>query len=175
MQMPRWMVLTSVCAVFALAGSARAETKVELKSVHLCCGQCEKIVGKILSGVDGVKGACDRPGRTVSITAPDDQAAQKAIDALAEAGFHGDSGNKSLAMKDDSGAKAGKVKTLTVSGIHNCCKQCCVAIKGIVGKVDGVNSDTAQPQKREFEVTGDFDAAAVVKALNAAGFHVKVK
>jgi hypothetical protein len=26
-----------------------------------------------------------------------------------------------------------------------------------------------------FDVTGDFDAAELIKALNAAGFHAKVK
>jgi mercuric ion binding protein len=38
-----------------------------------------------------------------------------------------------------------------------------------------VTGDTTQPKTAAFEVTGDFEAAAVVKALNDAGFHVQVK
>jgi len=80
-----------------------------------------------------------------------------------------------LKMKDDSGAEAGKVKSITVSGVHNCCGACCKAIKATVAKVEGVKGETAKPKLETFEVTGDFDAAELVKALNAAGFHVKVK
>ena len=175
MRLARIVVLTAACGLLAAAGAARAETRVQLKGVHLCCDACVAAVGKTLQGVDGVKGECDRAAKTVTITAPDDKTAQKALDALAAAGFHGDTGNKDLAVKDDSGAEAGKVKTLTLTGVHNCCKACCKAIKETVKKVDGVTADTAQPKADTFEVTGDFDAAALVKALNDAGFHVKVK
>jgi copper chaperone CopZ len=77
-------------------------------------------------------------------------------------------------VKDDSGARPGKVKSLTVTGAHNCCGACCRAIKATVKKVEGVQEDTAMPKEKTFTVSGDFDAAELVKALNAAGFHVKV-
>ncbi len=131
--------------------------------------------GSTLKGVEGVKVACDSQKKTVTITAVDDSAAQKALDALAAHGFHGDTGSGTLAIKDDSGATAGKVKSLTVTGIHNCCGACNAAIKNTVKKVDGVKSDTARPRTTSFRVSGDFDAAELVKALNAAGFHVKVQ
>ena len=83
--------------------------------------------------------------------------------------------DKTLKVKDDSGATKGKVKSLTVEGVHNCCGQCNTTIKNALKKVDGVTSDTAKARADTFEVTGDFEAEAVVKALNAAGFHVKVK
>jgi copper chaperone CopZ len=172
MKMWRLLALAAGCAL-ALAGAAPAETKVELKNVHLCCGACVKAAGAILKDA-GVKGACDREKKTITITADDDKAAQKALDALAAGGFHGDTGNKDLAIKDDSGAAAGKVKSVTVSGAHNCCPQCCRALKATVKKVEGVKEDTAKPKEKTFTVSGDFDAAALVKALNAAGFHVKV-
>jgi len=174
MRMPQLLVVASLCWLFS-AAPGRAETKVELKNVHLCCGNCVTAVGKVLKGVDGVKGSCNQKGKTVTITATDDKAAQKAIDALSAAGFHGDSGSKEVAVKDDSGVSAGKVKTLTLTGIHNCCPQCCKAIKATVKKVEGVSDDDAKPKVKTFTVNGDFDAAALVKALNAAGFHVKVK
>ncbi len=174
MNLWRGLMLATGITVLALTNAARAETKVELKGVHLCCKQCVSAVGGILKDA-GVKGMCDQKAGTVTITASDNAAAQKALDALAAAGFHGSTGSKDLAIKDDSGVKAGKVKTLTVTGAHNCCGQCCKQLKAVVAKVDGVKGDTAKPKANSFEVTGDFDAAALVKALNAAGFHVKVK
>jgi copper chaperone CopZ len=167
--------LAALAAVLSLAGLAPAETKMELTGVHLCCPACVKAAGEILKNVDGVKGKCDQQGKTITITAKDDEAAKKALQALADGGFHGETGNKDLAIKDDSGAEKGKVKKLTVTGVHNCCGQCCRGIKAAVKKVDGVKGDTAKPKETTFEVTGDFDAAELVKALNAAGYHVKVQ
>ena len=171
----RGMVLTSLCSFLALAGMARAETKVELKGVHLCCGACVKAANDIIKQVDGAKAVCDSKKRTISITAPDNETAQKALDALAAGGFHGDTGNKDVAIKDDSGASAGSVKKVTVSGIHNCCNACTSGIKTALKKVDGVKGSTVKPRQNTFEVTGDFDAAEMVKVFNQAGFHVKVE
>lgn len=176
MQPLRWTAFSGLCWVLVgAAPPALAETKVELKGVHLCCPQCVKGVGDILNGVEGVKGTCDAKKKTVTITATDDETAQKALDALAAGGFHGATKNKKLKIKDDSDVSAGKVKSLSLTGAHNCCGQCCKAIKATVKKVEGVIGDTATPKSDSFEVTGDFDAAELVKALNAAGFHVKVK
>jgi copper chaperone CopZ len=167
----------SFVAVLAFAGAVRAEkeVKVELKGVHLCCPGCTRAVGEILGKIDGVKPKCDREKKTVTITAKDTDTAKKALQALSDAGFYGDTGNKDLAIKDDSGVEKGKVEKLTLTGVHNCCGQCCKGIKEVLKKVDGVKGDTAKPKEDTFEVTGDFDAAEVVKALNAAGYHVKVK
>jgi copper chaperone CopZ len=159
----------------AAGGAARADTKVELKGTHLCCPQCVRAVGEILKKVDGVSGACDQKAGKVTITARDDAAAQKALDALAAGGFHGTTDSKALAIKDDSGVTKGKVKALTLEGIHNCCGACNRAINAAVGKVAGVTGNTAKPKSDTFEVTGEFDAEELVKALNAAGYHVKVK
>jgi copper chaperone CopZ len=174
MRLSRGVVLTSLCAVLAWVGAARAETTVELKGVHLCCGNCAKTVGGILKK-EGASGKCDLKKKTVTITAPDDKTAQKALDALAAGGFHGDTGNKDLVIKEDSNASPGKVKSLKVSGAHNCCGNCCKILKATVAKVGGVTGDTAKPKAPSFEVTGDFDAAELVRTLNAAGFHVKVE
>jgi copper chaperone CopZ len=174
MQFSRCLALAALCSFLASASGLRAETKVELTGVHLCCGQCVKTVGGILKEA-GVEGKCDQKAKTVTITAPDDKAAQKALDALAKGGFHGKSENKDVTIKDDSGVKKGKVQSLTLSGVHNCCGNCCKAIKAVVKKVAGVSGDTAEPKKDTFEVSGNFDAADLVRALNDAGFHVKVK
>ena len=158
-----------------LGAAALAETKVEVKGVHLCCGACVKGVGKALKGVEGVKGACDREAGTVTITADDDAAAQKAVEALAAAGYHGSLETKAVHFPHDSGATKGKVSSLTLTGAHNCCQSCCKAIKNAVKDVKGVTGDTAKPKSATFEVTGDFEAHDVIRALHKAGFHVKVK
>ena len=38
---------------------------------------------------EGVKGVCDQEGKTITITATDDAAGLKGIEALAAAGYHG--------------------------------------------------------------------------------------
>ena len=175
MKLSRLLPLASVALVLFWTGAIRAETKVELKGVHLCCGQCISTVGKVLKGVDGVTDAkCDKDNKTVTFNAKDADTAKKALKALANAGFSGDAG-KDLALKDDSGAPKGKVKTITLTGVHNCCGMCNGALQKAIKSVDGVKDNTAKAKEKTFEVTGDFDAQALIKALNEAGFHVKVK
>jgi copper chaperone CopZ len=168
--------LLAVGALWVMAGGAgAADTKVELKGTHLCCGQCVKAAGDILKKIDGCTGTCDQKAGTITITAKDDETAQKALDALAAGGFHGTTDSKTLTIKDDSGVAKGKVKSLKLEGVHNCCGRCTEAITGAVKKVEGVTGNTAKAKTDSFEVTGDFDAEELVKALNAAGYHVKVK
>ena len=153
-----------------------AGEKVELKDVHMCCGGCAKEVAKILGKVEGISGvAVHQKTTSAQFTAADGKAAQRALDALAAAGFHGDAGNKDLNFKDDSGVKPGKVKTLTLTGFHNSCGGCVDSFREAIKDVKGVTGDNAKAKVSTAEVTGDFDAAELVKALNKAGFHVKVK
>ena len=173
--MKAFQFLAAGLFVLASGAAASADTTVELKGTHLCCGQCVAAVGTILKKVEGVTGKCDQKTGTVTLTAKDDAAAQKAVDALAAGGFHGTTDSKTVTVKEDSGATAGKVKTLTLVGVHNCCGACNKAITTALGKVEGVTANTAKPKTDTFDVTGEFDAAEVVKALNAAGYHVKVK
>ena len=175
MRISKLISCLSAVMLLASANAGRAETTIELKGTHLCCPACVKAVGEILKGVDGVTGKCDTKAKTVTLTAKDDATAQKAIDALAAGGFHGDTGSKTVTIKEDSGVAKGKVKTLSVTDVHNCCGACTKSIKDAVKKVEGVTANTVKPRTTTFEVTGDFDAEAVIKALNAAGFHAKVK
>jgi copper chaperone CopZ len=168
-------MLAGLALVLALACNVRAETKVEVKGTHLCCPQCVAAVGAIIGKVDGASATCDTKAKTITITAKDDETAKKAIAALAEGGFHGDTGNKDINFKDDSGAEKGKVKTVTITGVHNCCRNCNDAILAVLKKVDGVKENTAKAKSATFDVNGEFDEQDLVKALNTAGFHVKVK
>jgi len=162
--------LVAACCVM-LAGSVWAETKVTLSKTHVCCPQCEKVIAKVLED-NGAKGSASKADGTVTFTAADDAAAQKTIDALAAAGFHGTTDSDKIKVKDDSGVKEGKVASLTLKGIHNCCGQCNNAIKNTLKKIEGVESDDAKAKSDTLTVKGNFDAKAVVKALNEAGFHV---
>lgn len=176
--MNRVLLLVAASAV-AMLGSARpapAAEKVVLKSVHMCCDGCAEEVAAILGKVEGVASvSTDQETRTASFTAADEMAAQRALDALAKGGFHGDPGkDKGYAFKDDSGVKPGPVKALTVTGFHNSCGGCVKSFREAIKDVKGVAGDTAKSRVTTTVVTGDFDAAELVKALNKAGFHVKV-
>jgi hypothetical protein len=46
-------------------------------------------------------------------------------------------------------------------------RDCCDTIKEAINTVEG------KPRATSFEVTGDFNAADFVRALNSAGFRVK--
>ncbi len=176
--MTKFAVLAAAVGVLIWAAPARAaETKVELKNVHMCCEGCAEEVAAILKTVAGVTGVTvDQKATTARFTAADAKAAQKALDALAEGGFHGDTGGaKDFAFKDDSGVKAGKVKSLNVTGFHNSCPGCVKSFRAAIKDVPGVTGATLKAKVSEAEVSGEFDAAELVKALNKAGFHVKVK
>lgn len=163
----------ALLAAFTLtAASAAADTTVVLSKTHLCCGRCVTAVNAVLKEA-GVTGAANQKEKNVTFTAADDAKAQAVIDALAAAGFHGEVNSKTLKVKDDSGVKPGKVSALKLTGLHNCCGSCNVAIKKALKSVDGVQSDDAQADQDTVTVTGDFDAQAVVKALFDAGFHAK--
>ena len=176
--MVRVLTLMGVIAVAALAnaGASTAAEKVELKNVHMCCDGCAEEVATVLGKVGGVTGvSTDMKSTSATFTAADAKAAQAALDALAAAGFHGDPGkDKGYAFKDDSGVKAGTVKTLTVTGFHNSCGGCVKSLKAAVNGVKGVAGVAAKAKVSSAEVTGEFDAGDLVKALNKAGFHVKV-
>jgi mercuric ion binding protein len=152
-----------------------AEVTVKLTDMHICCGGCSKAIVAATKDLTGAKVAVDKDSEEVTITADSKEAAQKAVDAIIGAGYHAKTDSKDVTITEDSGAKAGNVKRLTVSGAHNCCGSCTDAIKGALKGVSGVTADTCKSKQTSFVVEGDFDAQAVVKALNDVGFHVKVE
>lgn len=174
--MTKTVILAAAAAVTWVFPATAAE-KVELKNVHMCCEGCSKEVAQVLRKVEGVSGvSTDQEATTVRFVATDAKTAQKALDALAAAGFHGDPGaGKGYAFPDDSGVKPGKVKSLTLTGFHNSCGGCVKSFREAIKDVPGVGQAAAKAKVSSAEVTGDFDAAELVKALNKAGFHVKVK
>ena len=153
----------------------QAAIQVQLRGVHLCCQGCVDAVDAAVKTVEGVESHCNVDNATVTLTTSDDAKAQKALDSIAAAGFHGNTDNKLLAMNAVSKIPEGNVEKLKVSRIHNCCDLCCEAIKGAIQTVEGVVSDSAESGETSFEVTGNFDARELVKALNVAGFSAQVE
>jgi copper chaperone CopZ len=163
-------------ALFALTfvtTTAPAE-EIKVSGVHNCCGACCKLMHEVLGKVEGVTEVTAKPKETdFTFDAANTKASRQAIAALARAGFHGKTNKEKLVFRDNSGVEKGKVPRLSLVGIHNCCPGCCKAAKDAIAKVEGVEADTLKPSKRTFVVEGDFDGAAVVKALNDIGFHVR--
>ena len=163
--------MTLLALVMALA---LPDSKVEMKGLHLCCGACEGAAVKALEGTGAKNVTADKGAGTLTFLVKDVKVAQKAFDALGNAGFHGETGVPNLPMKDDSGVKPGKVKSLKLSGVHNCCGGCAKPIKESVMKVEGVSGVEIADKATTFTINGDFDGAAAIKALNAAGYHAKL-
>ncbi len=166
--------LTLAIASLLFSTAALAETKVTISGTHLCCGQCVTAVGDTLKDLSGVKGECNQKERTIVLTAESTETAQKAVDALAAAGFYGKLDNEAVKFKPIDVPK-GNVQRLQVAGVHNCCGQCARIIKTAIGKVKGVSADTVGAKKEEFVVEGDFSASELVEALLSEGFHVQIK
>ncbi|HWA99660.1 MAG TPA: cation transporter [Pirellulales bacterium] len=167
-------VVVAVALVCGWLNVANAEVQVELSAMHICCGACARGIEKAVQDLPGVKVTVDKGAATTTIVAENAAAAEKAIAAIAAAGFHGESDKQELAMKDDSGASSGKVARLELTNIHNCCGGCCKAAKEAVKGVAGVSGDSLKPKETTFVVEGSFSPAAVITALNDAGFHVKI-
>ena len=162
-------ILVLCCSVQA------ADTSVTLKNVHLCCNSCVKGVDKAVSGVNGSAAQCDKDAHTVVITAPDEATAQKAVDALVDAGYFGASSNSAIKAKPESGVKDAKVQSLKITGLHLCCNKCVTSVKDALAKVPGVEGNTAAKGAESFEITGNFSPKAAMEALNKAGLSGRVK
>ncbi len=165
-------LLVGLLIPFVATSMAAASSTVTLEKTHLCCGSCVKDAQAAVAAVPGATAKADMKAKTITITADDDATAQKAVDALVDAGFYGKATGATI--KDDSGAPEGKVKSLTITSIHNCCGKCTKAINKVIKSVPGAAGEI-QPKEETVTVTGDFDAGKLVKAFNDAGFSIKVK
>lgn len=163
-----------VLSLGLLAQAAVAETKVTVSETHLCCGQCLRAVEATLKDMPGVQHKSSQSEKSIEITAESDEAAQKALDALATAGFYGKLNNDKLKFKPVATEDA-TVQKLEVSGVHNCCGACTTAIKKAVTGVQGVSVTNIKNKDTAFAVEGNFKPGELVKALLDAGFYVQVK
>ena len=165
--------ILALIATAAFATIARAETTVKLSNVHLCCKGCVVGAEKAVAKAKGVTAAVDKDAGTVTLTGADKGTVQSGVDALVAAGYFGKSDSADISVKDTSGAKDGKVSSLTVNEVHLCCDKCATAVQKALGKVKGVTSNTAEKKVTSFEVKGDFNPKEVFGALQAAGLTGK--
>jgi copper chaperone CopZ len=171
------IVSTVLSAAFVMLANplAYAEVSVTISKMHLCCGACVKGVEASIEKVEGATVKVDQDAGSAVVTATDRKMARRALGAIARAGFHGQTDNDKLKMRDNSGVKKGMTQRLELVGIHNCCGGCNKAIKAAIATVDGVEGDTAKAKRKTLVVEGNFDGLALVAALNKAGFHVRGK
>jgi copper chaperone CopZ len=161
-------------SLLAFAPFARADYTVTLSQVHLCCDSCVKDAKEAVNGVPGTSLEADKAARTVTITASDAAAAQKAVDALVGAGYYGIPSDPAIHLTT-GGAKDGEVQGLNVTGVHLCCKMCVKEFNKAVSKVKGVTGSDAAKDAESVQITGSFNAKDVLAALNAAGFSAQVQ
>jgi periplasmic mercuric ion binding protein len=168
--MLRTIALSLGLAAMFLVGAVRA-AEVKITGVHVCCGACVKAINAALKDVAGVTKAAAEEDGTVSFDAADEKAAAAGIAALAKAGFHGNakSGDKALAFPKVEIAQGAKADSVTVTGIHLCCGAC---YKATDEALKGLGTITNDKKAKTVTVTGKgIDVAAVIAALNKAGFH----
>ena len=165
--------LLTILVTAALATFARAETSTKISNVHLCCKSCVTGVEKAVAKAKGVTAVVDKDAGTVTLTGADKAAVQGGVDALVAAGYYGKSDSSDVSLKDTSGAKDGKVASLTVNDVHLCCGKCVTAVTKAVEKVKGVTGNNAEKGATTFEVKGDFNPKEVFAALQAAGLTGK--
>jgi mercuric ion binding protein len=171
--MKKILLFASVFCALLISVRA-ADSTVTLSHVHLCCDKCVKGVDAAVGHVSGANAACDKTAGTVTLTASDKAKLQKAVNALAGAGYFGESSDASIKVPARTGAKDAKVQSMKVSGVHLCCAKCVKAVNAAVSKVPGVTGNTANKDTATFEVTGDFSPKDVFAELNNAGLTGKV-
>jgi copper chaperone CopZ len=173
--MKRLQAIVAAVAVVMATGGAWAAEQVKLDGVHLCCGGCVTGVEKAVAGID-VKAACDRQAGTVTLSGSA-AAVQKAMAALFDAGYYGTPDNAELKMKDASKPlKDKKLDRLELTNMHICCGACVKGINKALAGVEGVKANTAAKNAKVVVIEGSgFDGAAVIVALNKAGYAAKPK
>jgi len=171
--MNRLLTASAFTVACLLSVAVQAEVKVTLTKMHLCCGACVKAVNGAVAGVDGAEVKVDKKAKSATITATSADSAQAAVNAIASAGFHGVSDNDKIGLPKVK-TPDGNVKRIVLTGVHNCCGGCNVAIKKALKTVDGIEESTNKPKESRFVVEGDFNALKLIQSLNTAGFHVKV-
>ena len=177
--MTRIMALSGLLVAFTLANAQAGE--VSVKGVHLCCGQCVKIIGAALGKVKGVSDpSCDRDSKTVSFTSSNEKSAKAGLRAILNAGFYGRAtlDGEKLTAFNSKGKKKNKKRAdkksseLTLYNVHLCCGMCVKAIGGALKKIDGVSEVACDREARTVKLTGDeISRRAVVAALHKIGFN----
>lgn len=167
-------------AVCLLVFAAQVEAgTVTVKKAHVCCGACVTAVKKTLANVERVSAAnADRATKTITFEAADDAAAQRGINALAKAGFHGTAahGDKAVAFPKSKAKKGDKANTVTFTSVHLCCPACVKGADAALKDVKNVKQIDVNQKAGTVTLTGEnIDVLEAISALNDGGFHGNLK
>jgi copper chaperone CopZ len=156
------------------AADDKAEVKVTLTDMHICCMGCQTAIEKAVAKVPEAKCKVDADSESALIAASNMESLQKAVDEVMKAGFAGKPDNKEIRIAPIKVSDE-KVAKLEIAHVHNCCAKCTDALKDALKEVKGVTSNTLANKKTSFVVEGDFAPSDVVKALVKAGFYPELK
>lgn len=173
MQTIRVAALTGL--VVALA-TATSQAQVEVSEVHICCGNCVKIIGATLADVDGVANAsCSKETKTVTFDAENEKAVKAGLKALSEAGFYGKAKmvNRDLEFPKEKVKKGDKADEVVFYGVHLCCPGCAKAVGAALKDLGEAECDN---EEKVVILRGDsISVAKALAALNKAGFNGSLK
>lgn len=171
------ILATAILLAVSIPFAARAADPVLVEGPHNCCPTCLKTITKVLENVRDV--TVDQKKKTITAKSKSD--AKKAVDKLMDAGFFATidgvkPGEAPSAAASKSGATAAKkVKSATVTGVHNCCLKCRNMIWDACKEVPGVTQVEIEPESPAFTVAGEFTREDLLASLNKAGFNGKIK
>ena len=150
---------------------------VQVEGVHLCCGSCVDAVTDALQDIDGLTNvACDQNTKVASFKASNDEATEKGLKALSEAGFFGTAkqGKKDLAFPNAAAKEDVKSAKIKFSGVHLCCRSCVKDAHRALRDVKGVSSIDVDREAGTVTLSGsDIVNTAALAALNKGGFYGK--
>ncbi len=172
------LTITTVMTLTIATAAFSVNDEVTVKDVHLCCGSCVDGVDEALMEVDGVSNiASDQNTKSIAFKVSNDEAAKKAIEALARGGFFGvaKQGNKSLTFPDAGARKDAKSARIKFSGVHLCCRSCVKSAHLALKDVKGVSSIDIDREEGTVTVSGtDILHTEAVAALNKGGFYGRI-
>ena len=172
------VILSSIVLLTSLTTFLPVDSEVTVKGVHLCCGSCVDAVNDALDGIDGVSGiACDQNTKMATFKAANDEAAEKGIKALAEAGFFGTAknGKNDLSFPEAGAVKDIKSAKVKFAGVHLCCRSCVKDAHTALKDVKGVSSIDVDREAGTVTLSGtDIVQTDALAALNKGGFYGKV-
>ena len=168
------VIALSALLVAVQAADDKAESKVTLTDMHICCRSCQTAIEKAVAKVPEAKCKVDTDSESTVITASNYESLQKAVDEVVKAGFSGKPDNKEIKIATIK-ASDEKVAKLEIEHVHNCCSKCTDALKDALKDVKGVKSNTLANKRTSFVVEGDFAPSDVVNALVKAGFYPELK
>jgi copper chaperone CopZ len=152
--------------VLAMSGISAFAAEATVTNVHNCCRACTQGIEKAIAGAGG-KAKVEKT--TVTVTAADDAAVKKALEALVAAGYFGEGVPVPAAASDV------KAKSVTLEDLHLCCGKCVEGFNKAVKAVPGVTKTDAVKNAKRVVVEGDISPKQVMDALHKAGFHATVK